>query len=269
MDASSGAGGGGGGGYIGVSTTNVSGNGSVSIVYNKGITQTTTAVHPTSISATVSPSTDDAVAPTGDVAFAVDGEGVGSAPLVDGVATLTYSVPTGADRHIDVTYPGDDNYLGSSGSADRSDPTITATVRSATPESRFHWYRLPVTVTFGCKATTGTIQNCPKEATIRRNGARQTVSATVTAADGGAATATVTGINLDQVKPKVVIRGPKNGAVYHHKPPKARCVAHDPLSGVAKCVIHRDLAARNVLLIATATDKAGNVSHVRLKYRRR
>ncbi|HEX3823088.1 MAG TPA: Ig-like domain-containing protein [Mycobacteriales bacterium] len=276
MDASSGGGGGGGSGYYdGALTTDVSGgagvvsgNGSVSIAYAKGGTDITASVQPRSLSATVAPVTAGAVTPTGTVSFAVDGEGVGSAPLVDGVATLTDTVPVGATHHIDVTYTGDDNYLGSSGSAVRSDPTITATLHSAKPASRYHWYRRPVTVTFRCQATTGAIQNCPKTATLRRNGARQTLSRTVTAADGGAAMVTVAGINIDQVKPKVVIRGPKNGAVYHHKPPKARCVAHDPLSGVAKCVIHkRDLAARN-LLIATATDKAGNVAHARLKYRR-
>lgn len=86
------------------------------------------------------------------------------------------------------------------------------------------------------------------------------VTRTVLAADGGAATATVRGINIDRSAPVVRIRGVRSGASYVGSAPRALCVARDDLSGVAACNITRRSSGGHVRWVASSTDRAGNRS---------
>ena len=78
---------------------------------------------------------------------------------------------------------------------------------------------------------------------------------------------TVTGINIDQIVPTVHIAGVHNGAVYPGPVPHARCVAHDALSGTARCVLVTSATAHGKRLTATVTDRAGNSTTSSVTYR--
>lgn len=223
-------------------------------------------MHPSSITATVAAVAPDAGTPTGSVTFSVDGTTVGSANLSGGVATLNHTVPSGKTQHVAAVYAGDADFTGSSGSTARHDPKITATVKSAKPK-RHGWYRRKVTVTFHCTATSAPLTSgCPTPVTRSHNAAGQSVTRTVTATNGGAATAVVSGINIDTVKPHVSIGGVKSGATYDGTAPKPTCVGHDGLSGVFSCTLHFHGNGQQQTLTATATDKAGNVASTHVSF---
>jgi hypothetical protein len=216
-------------------------------------------------SAQVAVSSPGAGTPTGAVQFAVNGTPVGDAvPLENGFATAAHPVPNGADRDVSVTYSGDTDFTGSSASTARRDPVITAAVTSAAAESTYGWYRTPVRVTFTCHAATGGIDRdgCPTPVTLRHQGAGQSASGTVIDTDGGAATVTVSPIDIDQTKPAVRVSGVKNGKRYA-KAPKLHCVGADRLSGLAGCYLVQKPKAtasgKTVRYAAIAVDRAGNV----------
>jgi hypothetical protein len=193
-----------------------------------------------------------------------DGEVLGDAALVDGSATLTYTTPPGATHHIAALYGGALGFLASSGSTSRQDPTITATLSSAAAKSRYGWYRGPIRVSFTCVARgAALVGDCPAPVELSTDGAGQSVSRTITATDGGAATATVSGINIDQAVPQVRITGVRAGWRYFAALPTPHCVASDALSGIASCRITRSVRGDLVTLRATATDRAGNTAHAR------
>ena len=235
---------------------------------DQATTTTGVAVHAASISATVSAVAPGAGAPAGLVTFSVAGESVGTANLVDGVATLSYSVETGMTRTVAAVYAGDDSFTGSSDSTSRSDPSITATVSSAAAKTGSGWYRTPVTVTFHC-TTNGADLNapCPSPVQFAGNGAAQSVTRSIVATNGGVATVTMGGINLDRSAPSVRVTGVRNGAVYGGKAPTARCVARDALSGLASCRLTRHTSGTRTTYSAQATDQAGNTTTVRGSYR--
>jgi hypothetical protein len=192
-----------------------------------------------------------AVKPTGPVAFKLNGTPIGTADLVNGQATLNVAAPTGAPRTITATYAGDtdDRYLGSQQSLTRSDPTMTARVLSRLPRSKSGWYRTAVDVWFKCDpAGSELVLDCPQNVRLRESGRGQSVSRTILAQDGGAAAVTVTGIDIDRVKPVITVNGDS-------------CTATDKLSGVrGRC--HMKIAP-NGLYRAIAHDRAGNRAVVR------
>ncbi|HEY2272823.1 MAG TPA: hypothetical protein VGH30_08610, partial [Jatrophihabitantaceae bacterium] len=99
--------------------------------------------------------------------------------------------------------------------------------------------------------------------------ANQSVSTTILAQDGGAASASLTGINIDQTKPKITIAGVIDGNTYVGTAPKVRCLAQDQLSGIngpCKVKLKTDTAGMTHYT-ATATDKAGNVQTSAGSYR--
>jgi hypothetical protein len=201
------------------------------------------------------------------VTFALDGTTVGTALVgADGSATLSHT--TLGAHGLSASYSGDGSFLGSSGSTSSANPSITAHVASAHAKSAAGWYRSPVTVSFTC-TTSGSplIGACPTSVTLSKNGAAQSVSKTIVAADGGVATVNVSPINVDRTKPTVKITGVKAGATYGAFPaPKAKCSAHDGLSGLAKkCVLSVHKSAHSIRYVATAKDKAGNVSTKQLR----
>jgi len=219
------------------------------------------------LTTTVTATAPGAGVPSGTVQFLVAGTPVGSATLAGGTATLAHVVPAGATRQVSAVYAGDGSFTGSSASTARRDPVITAHVTSRTAV-RHGWYAAPVTVTFTCAPTSAALTSpCPAPVTLSRNAAGQSVTRTVVAADGGAATAVVNHVNIDRVRPSVRITGVRASATYFAAVPHAACRATDRLSGVASCTVRRSTVGHRVTLVATATDRAGNRRSTRLTAR--
>jgi hypothetical protein len=234
-----------------------------------GAASTTTAlfVIPTKIRAAVSATNPNAGTPTGAVTFSVNGHSVGQAPVVNGEATITYTVPHTTSAAVSATFVGTSDYAGSTTSITRYNPTLVAHVQS---RSAVHhgWYNKPVTVTFTCTTHGATlIGSCPAAVTLTRNAAHQTLTRTITATDGGAATRTVSGINIDQIAPHVQITGVRAGATYRGHAPTPRCIGTDSLSGLATCHLAITKSRGTEKVVATATDLAGNVKTVTVTFR--
>jgi len=259
----------GGKGLMMVHFHNEVGNKAQAVELDRLPSRTSLSVSRGSIRAEVTGEGENIPVPTGRVTFLVEGEQVGSAPLVDGVATLEYEVQPGARREVSAEYPGDPDFGPSSAGATRSDPSITARVESNRPRNGRGWYRTPVRVSFECESSVPlTGAGCPAAVRLQRDGRGQSASGTVEATDGGRSTATVTGINIDRTAPAVRIRGVKKGATYR-KLKRARCVASDRTSGVLRCRIGWKRKGRTGVYTATATDRAGNSKTLRVKVRLR
>lgn len=249
-------------------------------------TDTSIAVTGSSLSATVTATAPGAGAPTGTVDFMIAGTSIGQASLADGVAAISYHVPTGQNARITAVYGGDINFAGSSGQATDSggalinigsisptigalqnasgDPTITAKLHSATRRNRYGWYSHPVRVVFSCQANGARLTRpCAKPVTLDRSGRGQSVRRTIRATNGRSATVVVRGINIDLKSPELRLDGVVSGHVYAEAP-SPRCVAHDSVSGIASCrvkLVKKTSAAGIGTTIlryhATATSRAG------------
>jgi hypothetical protein len=230
-------------------------------------TTTTVGVSRNAVTATVAAVAPGAGTPTGSVDFTVDGVSFGTAALAHGVATLERSVPNGASHRLAASYSGSSDYTGSSDSTARNDPSIRAHLTSARSKSRYGWYRTPVTVSFTC-ATDGAdlAAACPTPVTLSRDAAGQAVTRTVTAIDGGSATATVAGINIDRAAPRPSIGGVRKGTTYRGAAPTPRCVGHDGLSGTATCKLSLSRSGDLVRYRVAARDLAGNTASARGSY---
>jgi hypothetical protein len=229
------------------------------ITLGKVASDATLAVGATNLTAGITSRAPGSVVPTGTVTFTVAGIEVGSAQTVDGVATLAYSVPTGATRHVEATYAGNGDFTGSSASVDRSDPSIIATLTGTPARSPYGWYRSTVTVTFACTPAGAALTRvCPDSVNVTREGADQTVTRTIRATDGGAATVVAGPINIDRTKPTVAIAGiPHRGSGFSGTA-KPRCVGRDALSGVARCTVTLHTLRGVTWYVVRATDRAGN-----------
>jgi hypothetical protein len=205
--------------------------------------------------------------PSGSVVFSVGGTPVGSAPVVNGTATLTYTVPSGATRQLAAVYSGAADFTGSSVSTARNDPSITATVTSAHARTPYGWYRSPVTVTFHCTTHGAALTAaCPAAVVLRTNAAGLSVTRTIAAADGGTATLVLRGVNIDQSAPSVSVGGVRSGASYNGTAPAATCRGEDALSGIARCTVSKRVSGSTVTVTAVATDKAGNTRSAHATY---
>jgi hypothetical protein len=245
--------------------------GSSGLVVNEATTITAVAVHPTTLSATVTAQAPGSGTPTGSVTFSVDGQTVGQAPLSGGQATLTYTTPVGMTRHVAAAYGGSANFMASSASTSRSDPTITAHVTSAHAKTKFGWYRSSVKITFTCTINGAPLTApCPAAVSLTHNGAAQVVSRTIKATDGGIRTVTVKGVNIDETAPSVRLTGATKGQRYLRPGPTVHCGGSDSLSGLASCVLtrHTTKGVNNdtVAYKVVATDKAGNTRTVTGSY---
>jgi len=226
-------------------------------------TITTVLVRPTSVSATVTAEDPSTTVPTGTVRFLVDDVAVGTARLTNGVATLSYKVRNGDEHSVGAEYLGSDDAAESSDETYRDDPTITAKVSSKV-KKKAGWYRAPVKVSFECEEATDEV-TCPATRVLSTSGAKQAVTATATAVDGGSASTTVR-VSIDMVGPKVKVAGVTKGkTVKAAKQPKLRCVASDKLSGVSSCTLKQRVLKRSgkkttIQYTAVATDKAGNTT---------
>jgi hypothetical protein len=180
----------------------------------------------------------------GTVQFSVNGAAVGSpVPAVNGSATLAYALPSGTNA-VTASYSGDTHYTASSQSSTRKDPILEARLLTTFPKSRSGWYKNAVDIWFICKPQgSELVEECPADTTLSRSGKGQTLTRTVHALDGGSATITLSGIDIDRDKPVITVKG-------------RGCTATDKLSGVkGKC---RMKISPNGRFTAVAQDKAGN-----------
>ena len=146
-------------------------------------------------------------------------------------------------------------------------PHISARVTSAKRKNRRGWYRTPVTVTFTCSVGDAPLVNrCPKRVTLRKDGARRSVSRTISAADGTSDTVRVGGLKIDRTRPKVRIKGVHKGARYR-RAPKGRCAARDRTSKISWCRLKRKRRGNRVVYTASAKDRAGNVARLKVRAR--
>jgi hypothetical protein len=213
---------------------------------------TTTTVSVDSAKITAIVGWQGVITPTGSVGFRVDGHSVGSKNLPTTsvgadktyTVTLSYHVPTGKTHNVTAAYSGDEVYSASSQTIVRRDPSITKTLKSAKPKTKYGWYRRPVTAVFHCLKH-GSPISCPSPLRFSSNGKGQYGSASVYAANGGADTVKVKHINIDMQKPTLTVTGTGS---------RATCHAHDKISGVASCKIRHS----NGHYRAVARDKAGN-----------
>jgi subtilisin family serine protease len=204
--------------------------------------------------------------PSGKVAFSVNGSPIGSATLQDGVAVLEGEVTHGGTRLIKAEYQGSADFEPSSDQVERTDPELTAKIKTR-GKNRFGWYRKPVDVYFTCTPHGSDLtEGCPSPRRLKRDGRGQQVKATIVAQDGGEATVTVGGINIDRTKPKVRIRGVRRGATYK-RVRRARCAAHDRTSGMRSCGVRWKRRGHRVIYTATGIDRAGNKRVVRVRVR--
>lgn len=229
-------------------------------------TTTTVTVAPTTLTARVHVTAPGSGDPTGLVTFTVDGDAVGTAPVVNGVATLSHTTAADKTRQVAALYPGDASHLASSGSTARANPVLKATLTSPTPRSRYGWYRSAVTVTFTCTGGSAPLAAaCPAPVKLTRNGASQSLTRTVTTTDGGIATVAVAGINIDATAPTVALTGVTRRGRYFAAAPVGKCVGADRLSGLATCAVTRKRVGEVETITATATDRAGNVATTRMQ----
>ena len=125
-----------------------------------------------------------------------------------------------------------------------------------------------MTLTFQCQQTSAALTAaCPAPVTLTRSAGGQSITRTILATDGGAATVVVSGINIDRVRPAVRVTGVRAGGTYFATGPRGGCRAGDRLSGVATCTVTRSTHRHRTVYVATATDRAGNRSSSRLVVR--
>jgi hypothetical protein len=221
----------------------------------KADTTTVPSVEMVTLTAAVAAVAPGSGTPDGEVTFSVDGEPVGTAPVVDGEAELVYPTPDG-DHEVTAVYSGSDRYTPSDGSVTRSDPVLTAAVTSRIPPTSFGWYRTPVRVTFTCEETSAPLAGpCPAPVRLTASAPRIHVDETIGGLDGGYASVTVV-VSLDRRDPTLRVRTTRTGEL--------RCVAHDRLSGIDACTVTTTRRGYR----AVAVDKAGNRTVVRGPRRR-
>ncbi|MBF4163337.1 Ig-like domain-containing protein [Nocardioides acrostichi] len=236
-------------------------------------TTTEVSVTATTITATVTPVAPGAGPAVGYVDFFLDGYSITGAYLRNGSATIDYRVPTDHAHDVSAFYLGSNGDLKLSYTTyTRDNPSIDATVASSRPRAASGWYRAPVTVRFACAATSAPLDDdgCAPDRVVATEGARQFVTGSVSATDGGSATARQV-VYLDATRPVVRIRGVRDGEVYAHRK-TVRCRASDALSGLAgPCVLHQRRVDRAhgfvIRYRARAVDEAGNRRVVSGHYR--
>lgn len=201
--------------------------------------------------------------PDGSVTFAIDGADVATVPLAGGTATWQGDNTGGANSVVTATYSGGADYLSSAASTARQDPTVVAKASGA---ARNGWHAAPVTVSFTCSTGSAPV-TCPAPVTLGTDGAGQTVTRTVVAADGGIAVVTSDPVSLDLTAPTARVVGPEEGRTYHGTAPEAACAGTDALSGLESCKVTTVGGLPGaVRTTVTATDLAGNTATASVGY---
>ena len=206
--------------------------------------------------AEVSPVAPAQEIPTGTVTFTVDGAVAGTVAVVNGVASVPFPRTT-ADQVISAQYNGSSGFLASTATTSRQAPSISARVSSSRPANRAGWHRTPVTVSFTC-STNGAplVSVCPSPVKFTA-GTGRSITRTIETTDGALASVSVTGLNIDSVKPRVRFAGKT----------KPVCRASDSRSGIASCTVRKTVRGSTAHYVATATDRAGNTATARTKVR--
>jgi hypothetical protein len=235
-------------------------------------TSTSLVVGTSAITATVTTSAPGSGIASGTVLFSVGGRVLGSASLVNGVATFAYTVPANVTEAILASYQGDADYTTSSATVTANGldieptfvakPTIAARVTSAAPKNARGWWHTAVRVHFVCNGAGSTIVGgCPRSVLLTRSGPDVTVIRTIRTAKGTSASIVLRGIKLDLTKPRVQIVGVRNHALYHGRKPPVSCAATDPVSGIASCrvvtTVKRSSKLDTITYTAIATSLAG------------
>jgi subtilisin-like proprotein convertase family protein len=205
--------------------------------------------------------------PTGLVVFEIDGAVVGEAALGEaGVAVLPGDTAGKPDSVVTARYIGSKDFLPSADSTARTDPTVLTSIASDAPAVE-GWFSGPVTVTFECTPGSAPVA-CPDPVVIATEGAGQTVSRTVRAADGGLTTVTSPPVNIDLTAPTATVGGVTDGRRYNGLAPVPTCTGDDALSGVESCTLTTAGTSPGALTTtAVVTDVAGNATTVVVTYR--
>jgi len=146
-------------------------------------------------------------------------------------------------------------------------PSIAGAASSAKAKTAAGWYGAPVTVTFSCTAGAAPLSGaCPAPVVLSTSAADQAVTRSVSDTSGQSASATVSNLDIDLVAPTAKITGVKKGKTYGGKK-KPKCQASDALSGLDSCKVTQKKKGSKYVVTATATDKAGNVTTVKLTYK--
>ena len=153
---------------------------------------------------------------------------------------------------------------------DATKPTISG---SASPSANgAGWNNEDVVVSFVCNDNLSGIASCEPDQTLLSDGADQSASGTATDNAGNSATATVSGINIDQTKPTIVGSiapvSPDGSNGWYVTAPTVTFNCNDALSGVASCVVDGTSPASDHVTLGesasaqtvggTATDVADN-----------
>jgi hypothetical protein len=157
-------------------------------------------------------------------------------------------------------------------SIDETDPSISGAATSS--PNGAGWYGAPVTVAFTCADALSGIASCPASSILSSDGANKSVSGTAIDAADNSASATVTGINIDQAAPSAIITAPADGASYTVGQVVAAAYAcSDSLSGIDSCsgtvpsgTSIDTLTAGTKSFAVTAVDRAGNVTTATVSY---
>ena len=147
-------------------------------------------------------------------------------------------------------------------SLDKTAPTITAAVDRA--PNAAHWYDAAVTVTFDCGDALSGVDHCPA-ADVLGEGDDQSIAATVADGAGNEATASVSGIDVDETAPSLsgAATSEPNAAGWYRDDVTVRWTAADALSGLAGPAPDDSVVVGeggNLSASASATDKAGNTT---------
>jgi pimeloyl-ACP methyl ester carboxylesterase len=144
-----------------------------------------------------------------------------------------------------------------------STPSITV---SLTPPANANgWRNTPVTAHFTCTSPGSTVTSCPPDRVIYTEGAGQTVSGTMTDANGGTAAVTSPPFSIDLTAPSITVSVTPSGASgWNTSPVAADFTCADAVSGVSSCPTDREIATEGngQTVGGTATDLAGNTASV-------
>ena len=176
-------------------------------------TSTGLVVGTSALTATVTTSAPGSGTATGTVLFSVGGKPLGTAALVNGVATLVYAVPANVTEAILASYQGASDYTTSSATVTANGldieptfvakPTIAARVTSSQPKNARGWWHTKVEIHFSCDgAGSRIIGGCPHTLVLTRSGADLTVIRTIRTVKGNSATVELRGLKIDLAKPR-------------------------------------------------------------------
>ncbi|WP_246319502.1 OmpL47-type beta-barrel domain-containing protein [Nocardioides kongjuensis] len=150
---------------------------------------------------------------------------------------------------------------------DKTAPVITGAIVDGTLGTN-GWYTSPVTVRFTCSDALSGIATCPDPVVLATNGASNSATRTATDNAGNTASATVSGIRIDQERPRLTTADVNvAGATYTlGAVPSASCSATDAVSGIDSCRVSVTGGNANGVggfaYTAVATDRAGNTTTV-------